>query len=294
MSLHKLFQKRVEKKEPSTTSKKLKTIEESSPVIKKNPALLKASSLQPQMDNVLAELQHKKISKQPSISEFPDDEASVSVEKTLSVGRKTIDEQQLEKKGEARERHAMAQKSRVAEEEQSVELERHSIMGQQARAAEEQRRLEKERLERAAAAKRQAEDHLVKKTQLEHDRYVLEENAIEMEFQSSDASKSQSSPKETRPQSRREILNQRRNRRFSSSPAVAAPSAALPIAPSVIEKSKSETTTQKPTDPQQSTTARATARDRYARHKKMIAQQRHTDSSTTTNNNNDAKRTFSC
>ena len=97
------FQKRAEKKEANAASKKLKTIEESSPPIKKNlpkkhPPMLKASSLQPSMSNVLAEMQQKKIVKSapPAISDFPDDEPTVPGDETPSVGQNGIEAQELE------------------------------------------------------------------------------------------------------------------------------------------------------------------------------------------------------
>ena len=278
-----LLQKRAEKKEAGVTSQKLKTIEESSPIIKKKPALLKASSLQPNMGNVLAEMQKKGITKKstsPRISDFPDDESNVSLK----------EKERIEK-----ERYAIEQQARVAEEEQRVEQERYA-MEQQAR--EEQQRLEKERYEReryaieqqareasaAAAAMRQAQEQ-----RLQNERYEMGENAIEVEFHSSNAASKPQVPKETRHETRREIMNRRRRRMNS---------AAAPTAPPITPPSRTETgkvtATQMPTDPQSShTAARAAARDRYARHKKMIADQQRNTSNTTTKYDDD-NRTFSC
>eukprot|EP00984_Skeletonema_dohrnii_P026448 scaffold15822_cov61-Skeletonema_dohrnii-CCMP3373.AAC.1 len=93
-------------------------------------------------------------------------------------------------------------------------------------------------------------------------------------------------------------MARRRQARFASSPQkspVAAtttspkaqPSA---ISPSRMERSKAEMTTQKPTAPSSNTTARAAARDRYARHKKIMSQQRQV----ATTQNDDDKRRFAC
>ena len=266
--------------------------------------MLKASSLKPNMGNVLAELQQKGLTKKstpPRISDFPDDESNVPGEKS---GRKSIidEQQQLENERIEKERHDLEQQARVNEEKERRERERLA-MEQQARIfKEEQLRLEKERQERyameqqareaavaAAAAKRQAQEEQLQTERLQNERYAMEENAIEVEFHSSNASSiPQVSPRETRQETRREIMNRRRRRMNSTAAASSAP-------PSRVEKTNSETVTPVSTDQQSSNpSARAAARDRYARHKRMKAQaqqQRHTANA---NKNDGGNRTFSC
>mmetsp|Transcript_3459 Transcript_3459/g.7245 ORF Transcript_3459/g.7245 Transcript_3459/m.7245 type:complete len:1710 (-) Transcript_3459:52-5181(-) len=323
--------KRAEKKEANAASKKLKTIEESSPPIKKNlpkkhPPMLKASSLQPSMSNVLAEMQQKKIVKSapPAISDFPDDEPTVPGDETPSVGQNGIEAQELESERVERERQLMEQEATLAEEQrlQKERIEREQYdMEQQARVVEEQQQLEQQQIEQqrlereridlqrhaeqqareVAAAKKQAqEQQRLQQGQHERERNAMEQNGMEVELQSSQAaSKPQHSPKDNRPTSRRELMARRRQARFASSPqkspvaATTSPKAQpSAISPSRMERSKAEMTTQKPTAPQSSsnTTARAAARDRYARHKKIMSQQRQV---TTTQNDVDERR-FAC
>lgn len=298
------IQRRAEKKESNTTSQKLKTIEESSPPIKKKPAMLKASSLQPNMGNVLAELQQKGLTKKstpPRISDFPDDESNdVSGEKS---GRKNIidEQQQLENERIEKDRLDLEQQARVNEEKERHERERLA-MEQQARIfKEEQLRLEKERHEHyameqqareaavaSAAAKRQAQEEQLQTERLQNERYAIQENAIEVEFDSSNVSSiPQVSPRETRQETRREIMNRRR-RRMNSTAASATP-------PSRVEKTNPETVTQVSADQQSSNpSARAAARDRYARHKRMKAQQQRHTANANANKNDGDNRTFSC
>lgn len=297
------IQRRAEKKESNTTSQKLKTIEESSPSIKKKPAMLKASSLQPNMGNVLAELQQKGLTKKstpPRISDFPDDESNVSGEKS---GRKSIidEQQQLENERTEKERHDLEQQARVNGEKERRERERLAMEHQARIFKEEQLRLEKERQERyameqhareaavaAAAVKRQAQEEQLQTERLQNERYAMEENAIEVEFHSSNASSiPQVSPRETRQETRREIMNRRR-RRMNSTAASSAP-------PSRVEKTNSETVTPVSTDQQSSNpSARAAARDRYARHKRMKAQAQQQRDTANANKNDGGNRTFSC
>jgi hypothetical protein len=303
------LQKRAEKKEANAT-KKLKTIEESSPPNKKNLPLLKSSPLQPSMSNVLAEMQQKRLvqTPPPAISDFPDDESNEPGEETPSVVQSTISEQKLERERLEKERQLMEQEARVAEEKrlekERVEREKYEMEQQQLEQQQhlEQQRLERERIELQRHAEQQAREIAAAKIEAEErQRFQKEQQEREMELQRSQAAPaSQVSPKDNRTQTRRELMVRRRQARFNKSPqkspvAATTPPKVQPLAmsPSRADKSKVESTTRSPTAPQSSsnTTARAAARDRYARHKKIMSQQRQSSAAP---QKDDDKRRFAC
>ena len=310
--------------------------------MKKNLSLLKPSSLQPDMSNVLAEMQQKKIlASLPSAnSDHPDNESNIPASESLSIkqiklstkkiemeiianeAKARSDEQQNEDERIAQERYGMEQQRSIFAEEQRLEMERiekeQYELEQQSRLAEierlekknieqeqyemeqqtklEQKRLETERIEMQRYAVQQAREAEAKKKHLECDETATEHTMVDVVAQANHTVSNQNiSPKDRRTQTRRELMAKRRQARFSASTqknievdtqhAANQPSAMTPS-----EKSNIDAMSQEPIAPQPSsnTTSRAAARDRYARHKKIMNQQRQRQ-----NNSNDTRR-FAC
>ena len=286
-------------------NEKLKSIQENHPVKKKtSPSFPRASSHQPNMGNVLADMQRSSArfgGGPPKVTpRYPDDESSKG--SNNSPGNASAD---ARAKAIAAEEDRAKQRAE-AERHERERIEQERIMAEQAAEAkwrEQEERIEQERVAAEAEARRlQAEqldmqrrqeeeaaaEEAARQAMMQQNQQVVEDVAPVRSHESEvdgPTGRGRETMNPSQRQSRREIMSARRERARSrhfrnsnSSPIKAAsqslaPQASPPLAAQPSKEDSKQETVSKPKVSASNASARASARDRYARHKKMMHQQ---------------------
>lgn len=292
----------------------MKAIQENHPVKKTSPSFPRASSHQPNMSNVLSDMQRSsaRFGGGPAkvTPRYPDDESSKGSNNSPSNASadarakaiaaeeeraKQLAEDERHERERIEQERIMAEQAAEAkwrEQEERLEQERVAAEAEARRLQAEQLDMQRRREEEAAEAARQA--------MMQQNQKVVEDVAPVRSHESEvdgPTGRGRETMKPSQRQSRREIMSARRERARSrhfrnssnTSPTKAAAQSPAPQAsPPPTEEPKQET---KPKVSASNASARASARDRYARHKKMMHQQR---SGVASQDVKQSNRTFQC